>query len=470
MPTFQMPKTEIEAANILAQLFPGKWDKLKGEDKQKNIQKLLRTTPETFSIFTLEESSLGSNEPKAGIPHRSIQSNSNMITTKIQKTPELPFQNIYQWSSELTSELTVNMNDFYWTPQMKTLLRRLQTLENQLVAVIGLQGIGKTAFKQQLAMELQQKDATIYTVKWGNFNLIEYARQYLARECVEMLELDYRSLYPEQHLPYMVTGFSAENQDYKINLLRRAMGKAAEKTIRETILNNMAESKAILIDLPDYDKNNRGQMIRDLREIQTIWEAFRNVDAEWRTNLVFFAQKELYKDHFFYGKPHVFELEPFQPQHLLDFYKQKFQGSAPFNEESLKRVAELSRGIWRRFKKYINRCLEQWYNLQDANQIITIENVNQWIGLEQLVKDMALELQDLFPRAKEKQRNAVIMLRFLQEHGAVKQSELTNAVFGTGTAAEMACSRMLDKLEAHEYVSRHMEGREKTVSLKGVRP
>lgn len=457
----------LEAAEFLEEkVGVDKWKNIPGEQKRQMIDRLL-TMPRDGKFHTLQVSDEQDSVTKSIVKENA---NDNKITTsKAKSKSQIPYQKMFQWASELTSELTVNRLDFYWTPQMKGLLRRLQTLENQFVAVIGLQGVGKTAFHDHLNMELSKDDpSSVYALKWGNFDLVKYAEQYLAEEIQQVLEQEYKTMNPDKHIPYMVTGFSSGNPCFCINELRKALGKKAESTIKEVILCNMAESKAVLIDLPDYSKNNQGQLYADLKEIQQMWENFRLVDAEWKTNLVFFVQKELYKDHFFFGKPILFELEPLQPQQLVEFFKQKFGNYGPFEETAFTRIAMLSRGIWRRFKKYIDISLQNWYGLDNPNRPITVQDIDQWIGLDQLMRDMNLELQDLFPRAKEKQRAAVIMLRFLQEHKTAKQSEVTSEIFGSGSAAEMACSRLLDKLEAYGYVERKLEGRDKTVKLKGV--
>jgi hypothetical protein len=448
------------------------WKKKLGEDKWKNtppdkqlemIDQLL-SVPQDAKFHIIGADSVV--QPPIVKAVRLTEENDNKITTpKVQ----IPYQNMFQWASELTSELTVSSVDFYWTPKMKGLLRRLQTLENQFIAVIGLQGVGKTAFHYQLSRELSGDDpGSVYSFKWGNFDLLTYAEDHLAFDIKKALEIEYSMAYSGENLPYMVTRFNAENQRFCIRELRKKLGKKAEPIIKQTILANMAESKAVLIDLPDYSKNNQGQLHADLREIHQMWESLRLVEAEWKTNMVFFVQKELYKDHFFFGKPILFELEPLEPQQLVEFFNQKFKGYGPFKEAAILRIAVLSRGIWRRFKKYIDISLQNWYGLENPNKPINIQDVDQWVGLDQLVRDMNLELQDLFPRAKEKQRAAVILLQYLQQHKVVKQSELTLHIFGSGKAAEMACSRLLDKLEAYGYVERNLEGRDKTVKLKGV--
>ena len=61
--------------------------------------------------------------------------------------------------------------------------------------------------------------------------------------------------------------------------------------------------------------------------------------------------------------------------------------------------------------------MENWYEELEAQgrwkaplPLITKEQVLRWIGIEQLEKDMELELMDLFPKSKENRRYSVTLL------------------------------------------------------------
>jgi uncharacterized membrane protein len=70
---------------------------------------------------------------------------------------------------------------------------------------------------------------------------------------------------------------------------------------------------------------------------------------------------------------------------------------------------------------------------------------------------MEHELTDLFPK-KETVYNAVILLREIRNSQPIEQKALSEKLFGYNKAAEMTCSRILDKLERHNYIKREAQG------------
>jgi hypothetical protein len=154
------------------------------------------------------------------------------------------------------------------------------------------------------------------------------------------------------------------------------------------------------------------------------------------------------------------------PQLLIAVLKQNCGSIEPFTVETLEYLGRLSRGIIRRFKKYVKICLEK--SLEHGCFSISPDLAKQWIGLEQLEKDMELELMDIFPREKELRRLSVTLLQFLNE-GAIPQNDLAEEVFDGN---KVKCSRVLDKLEAWGYILREWESteeaRRKIVKLREV--
>ena len=178
----------------------------------------------------------------------------------------------------------------------------------------------------------------------------------------------------------------------------------------------------------------------------------RQEGYEQACNIVVFWQKELCGGHFSFGKFDVVELKTWQPQDLVSKIEKKWRH--PFAHEALLGRAILSRGIWRRFKKYMRICLDHFYYATQTE--ITVEDVKQWISLDQLVKDMELELMDLYPRQKENRRMTVMVLRFLREKGPTDQPAIARALF---EGNKMACSRLLHKLEGYDYVASEYQDR-----------
>jgi len=250
-------------------------------------------------------------------------------------------------------------------------------------------------------------------------------------------------------------------------LIEKSLGRAKIEQIRTQILmDRLQTAHTILIDMPDYDRNNSKEMHNDLTKLQFWWENVFTDQLEGYTqhvNLVLFFQKELFHGHFFFGKLDVYELKPLTPDQLLECYRSLFNDFYPFTEDALREIAILSRGVFRRFKKYIRICLDQAF-LSNSNTIteITREKVNEWITLEQVVKDMELEMMTIFPKERENRVLSVKVLRLLREKGSLPQSKIAAEIFD---GASMRASRVLDRLESWGYIRRERSGKEKIVSL-----
>ena len=129
-------------------------------------------------------------------------------------------------------------------------------------------------------------------------------------------------------------------------------------------------------------------------------------------------------------------------------------------EDALLFVAQLSRGIFRRFLKYLQRSIEET-GINKKRFPITVESVKLTITIDQLAKDMDLELTDLF-KNKEQKLCAVKLLNVLRERRELNQREIAELL----DVNDMAVSRMVKKLEAYGYVKRRREkGAEWIVSL-----
>jgi hypothetical protein len=432
-------------------------------------------------------------------------------------------EKVYEWSCMLTTEQKEDSANYFWTPDGKALLRRLECSKGNMIAVLGLQGSGKTALRQALELQLANKDYNVFSLKWvGNVqeNFIERIREqqdaeYLDRLMATLFEEEspkvvgqrpsFSSMTADVNdvsekivkrlglsnsaLKFSISsylmnfysrgGLKRPDEDKEISridifqilpLVERALGQAKIEKIKNEFLKEKLETAdTLLVDMPDYDRNNRREMSRDFTNLQAWWENVLTDQFEGYTqniNLVLFFQKELFHGHFFMGKLDVYELKPLTPDELLKCYKNLFQSFDPFTEDALSEIAVLSRGIFRRFKKYVRICLDHYFSMNfDFNTLthkITVENVNQWITLDQLIKDMELELMTIFPRERENRVLSVKLLRLLRERGPINQSNITQEVFD---GALMKASRVLDRLESWGYIKRERTGKEKTVTL-----
>lgn len=406
----------------------------------------------------------------------------------IEKIPSVYEFTVYQWSTLLTWEQDYKQ-PFFWTQEARTLLKRLQRTDNQLIAVIGLQGSGKTALRKALSGQLDN----CISEKWfGREDFLRRAEYYVdvdthysADEYLWLLSVrmggDEKLLqWAERKLGNSTAWkisrclegdkiFGPSEKRRIVEAVKAKLGRgSARKKHEELLFDWLARQKNLLIDLPDYSKSSETQMNKDLRDIHSFWEEL-NQDYSRKVNLVVFCQKEMFKGHFYYGKFDVFEIRPFSPVEFYRFYMENFAAKmdktlfneqdqpVPFTREALMEIGRLSNGIFRRFKKYIRIALEKWYETTNPwvtpLPLITQEQVCQWITINQIEKDMELELMGLFPKSKENRRYSVILLSYLREHGPTDQKTLTQELFGDlYDSSKMACSRLLHKLEAHNYI------------------
>jgi len=400
------------------------------------------------------------------------QDSCNTITPNSEK-----FSKLYQWAIRLSTEQ--GEEKYGWTSETQQLAKRLQNTTGNLIAIIGLQGSGKTALKQALYVQLATMGKSVLCFKWGELNSDILDLDF----CIEEILARLITVYGEFKLSKKL-GISAEQikafqqgkmEDFERKQFYPLILKHATKQERKEIerlawLNAVQTKDTILIDFPDYSRTNQTQMVRDLDDFAHWWETNVLSDSEGvyrqKANVVIFFQKELFSGHFLFGKFDVFELKPVNPKVMFDILKVNCGSIEPFLPETLEYIAKLSRGVIRRFKKYVKLCLE---SLQHGCNSITVELAKNLISLEQIEKDMELELMDVFPKQKELRKYSVILLQLLNERKAIPQNEIAETVFDGN---KMKCSRVLEKLEAWNYIEREWTSTEtahqKIVKLKEV--
>jgi hypothetical protein len=229
-------------------------------------------------------------------------------------------------------------------------------------------------------------------------------------------------------------------------------------------LRLLSKKSTVLIDMPDYSKTDARGMARDLGEVYWLWNSLNRLNQEPRPNLVISIQKEMFRGHFFLDKMEKVELLPLQPNLMVQAYRGRFKTLKPFTEDALLTLAGMSRGIFRRYLRYITLAL----NLTESQSGGKVESdidvalVKEAVGSQRLAADMELELLGIFPRENDLRILAVRLLMLLEEQGPQKQSTL-------GASLEVApyvLSRLLGKLEASRYVMRTREGGDKLVALR----
>ena len=407
---------------------------------------------------------------------------------------------VYDWSSKLTTEnrdVSDVESDYIWPTSITKLRERLKIVHGAMIAVVGLQGVGKTRAFKELVNDL----STCIAFKWPtdadwHRTIIEDPVGIIEDEDHEYdhaLILEFRSMMlkskgaHEQMIRRLQEEESLElarsaqhvasaSQEVVIALIdeynvdaglfevaERFISKMRLRELRnERVERALQKTDAVIIDMPDYSRKDARLMTRDLTETQNLWAAMGS-----KPNLVIFFQRELFKrqSHMFLGKFDIENLEPFTAAQMLEAYKHKFETTYPFDENALLEVARMSRGIFRRFLKYIRVCIDQLLIKPENERAGAIplnsDFVRNAISLQQIAADMELELSEFFPSA-EVRAQAVRILDYVRSAPNLNQSEVAAAL----EIDEMTLHRILVKLEAYHYVQRQRgEKGEKRISL-----
>lgn len=293
---------------------------------------------------------------------------------------------VYEWASLLAVENRDSKDMakyYYWTEPVTQLLLRLIYLKRGLVYLTGLQGTGKTSALLIAKAVLKFKGHKVKMWRWAS-------------------------------------GVSWEYFNKRIE-----------------------DSRYIFFDLPDYSTKSSRSMMKHMNEISTLWYVSSSKDIVF----VVAAQKELLKGHYMIGKTSTIELPPLKPHQLIEAYKIRFESTKPFTEETLLLIARLSRGVFRRFLKYIQLCIEEKQLTGTPN--IDTNLVKKTITIEQLTKDMDLELSAIL-KNQEKKILAVKILNLLREEGEMNQKTIAKKL----DISQSTLGRQLKTLETHNYIKR----------------
>jgi CRP-like cAMP-binding protein len=245
------------------------------------------------------------------------------------------------------------------------------------------------------------------------------------------------------------------------SLLQRKVGKSRAENFGKTVWMHFLRTKRlILIDTPDYSKTDRRAMATDLGNIYWLWNNFTRT-CETKPNIVVAVQKEMFGSHFFFDKMHKIELEPLEPVRMLEAYVKRFNGTWPFTQEALMTLARMSRGIFRRFQRYIMLTVRGWQTGSSGQGRIDVATVREAVTLDRLAEDMELELSEVCPKHADLRLQAVRAIIRLEESGPITQELLAEQL----GVERYAVSRLLSKLELHKYVTRERVGSEKVVRL-----
>jgi len=393
---------------------------------------------------------------------------------------------IYSWASQLASESRKLDWIFYWyvwPDAVREIIHKLETTNGGIIGLVGLQGVGKSSALLAILtgrMLLQDKEyreahesgeapdlgRDVIHFKWRRQPQLLTSLLNGTHE----LSRDFSRLYKSKlveltkpNLQFWNPGVIDNPETLNPEWAERQIGRKNAEILRQTAWLEMLRSKeTILIDTPDYSKTDRRLMAKDVEELYWLWNTlsqWETYDRKRKPNIVVAIQKEMFRDHFFFDKMEKVELEPLKPEQMVEAYRKRFKVIEPFTEDALLALARMSRGIFRRFLRYITLTLQ--CSELHGKKIIDAETVRDAVTVERLAEDMELELVELFPKQSDLRLQAVRLLMHLEESGPKKQGELAEE-FGL---EEYAMSRLLAKLELHRYIARRREGTDKFVSL-----
>jgi len=391
---------------------------------------------------------------------------SDLSSGSSKNEPDTDLEFLHRWTSCLTGEsrdLGWVIYRYIWPESVQRVKRLLQTMTKGIVCLAGLQGIGKTSALRALFYDnVHRQNRSAPANPSGHYWNYDYDAIIFKwrRELFKTVPVspECGSVAFEAICSEKLGRRRYENMS--VGLSGGRMGRAEATALSEEAWVEMLSRKSlILIDLPDYSKTDRRLMARDLSQIYWLWNTLISQDSD--ANLVIAVQKEMLGNHFFFNKMRIVEIEPLSPDQIVRVYLQTFHGPHPFTNEALTALAIMSRGIFRRFLRYVTLTLESWEILPEPRQPIDPALVKQTITIDRLAEDMELELAELFPKQSDLRLQAVRLLMHLEESGPNKQTELAEELGLEG----YAMSRLLAKLELHRYIARRREGTDKFVSL-----
>lgn len=334
----------------------------------------------------------------------------------------------------------------------------LNGMRGGLVGIIGLQGVGKsTALMVLDATERVGEGHQVILLKWRRQKELFKSLLDRSHEASEEFLQDYGNRVGE------LLKRTGEDMDPSTldSMLERKVGRSRTERFRQIVwMHLLRTTRLILIDTPDYSKTDRRAMATDLGDIYWLWNNLTRT-SETSPNIVVAVQKEMFGSHFFFDKMHKIELEPLEPAQMVEAFVKRFNGTGPFREEALLTLARMSRGIFRRFQRYIMLAIKAWQTAPSAPEKIDAAAVKQAVPLDRLAEDMELELSELYPKHGDLRLQAVRALIQLEESGPTTQDQLAEKL----GMERYSMSRLLSRLELNGYISRERAGSEKIVKL-----
>jgi hypothetical protein len=392
------------------------------------------------------------------------------------QTPQISStQKVYRWASSNVGESEGGEDKFYVAQPYPDLLYKLQNTEKSLNMVTGLQGTGKTRLLCELWQDNRGRIREDYLrIKWTK----NWKKEFMENGLRLLVQPGgFRSAYNfnlECEFEKLVRILEENGQVAKLKKIGNPrtyeneldyesieafIGKAKCKQLKEDAFSEaLAKIRVLMVDMPDYNKSNANAMNHDIDAIQEFYES---LETRYKTHIIIAVQKELLlkNPHFFWNKCDKYTIEPLAPSQLIEAYKLNNPGTEIFDHAALLYLAEVSRGVFRRFKKYIRLSIEANREKQPP---ISEELTKKTITDDIVFEDMDQELADIFDDA-EKRKCASRILSYLRSNSDVN----VKTIAGDIGISETMAQKIVQKLALYGYIStKHgHEGKEKLVSL-----
>jgi hypothetical protein len=255
------------------------------------------------------------------------------LNSKSAESPNLTdlpdrFRQIYIWASQNTAEARGSQSQFkyFWPDAAKTLLTNLELSRGQVIAFLGLSGVGKSSAQREIAKRLsedlkksydakkelarseekegeRERETRVIYFKWpGSFDanyptiqkileaegFVDF-RNELFKRAAEKIRTDPASLKKFYKLvPYSKIS-SADFKDEDLLADIQKEGYSVQSFIEEffrtyeireieknLIVSCFAGCHSLLIDMQDYATDEKRSMLSDIFEIGRIWERITN--------------------------------------------------------------------------------------------------------------------------------------------------------------------------------------------------
>jgi hypothetical protein len=231
-----------------------------------------------------------------------------------------------------------------------------------------------------------------------------------------------------------------------------------------------------MIDLRDYGLKDSRAMNTDLFEIQKLWQLMNEhlygINGKRAPNLVFVLQKELMMSqdqttvsYFLRKASQTVESFPLTPAEMVQVYREEFGDIYPFELNGIYLLGTYSRGIFRRFLRYIQLCLDWKLSHTNENELIIKAVVGEVITEEEIRADWEMAMGQIFQHGDNWIYAVKVMqILYTASENAISltQSELAQVIEFV-SASDLY--RIITKLEERGYVKRVQKGNGKIISV-----